>query len=207
MKNEYRTVKNESSDEFVEKKSKFIGYIKPVKAQDEAVEFIEKIRKKHWDATHNVYAYILRENSVERFSDDGEPQGTAGIPVIEVLKKENLTDCAVVVTRYFGGTMLGAGGLVRAYSKSAKIAVDAGVPIIVNLCAIADINCDYSFYGKLSSLIPDNGAVILDTEFTDDVRVSFAVKNDEFEKIRKLIIDSSNGRYDCEKTGEKYSVL
>lgn len=207
MKNEYRTVKNEASDEFVEKKSKFIGYIKPVRKQEEAIEFIEKIRKKHWDATHNVYAYILRENSVERFSDDGEPQGTAGIPVIDVLKKENLTDCVVVVTRYFGGTMLGAGGLVRAYSRSAKIAVDAGVPIIVSLCATAEVSCDYSFYGKLSSLIPDNNAVILDTEFADDVKVSFIVKNDDYEKIRNLIIDSSNGRFDCEKTGEKYFVL
>ena len=111
---EYRTIKNESQDEFVVKKSRFIGYVKPVKTVEEAQEFISAIKTKHWDATHNVYAYVLRDGGVRRFSDDGEPQGTAGIPSLDVLIKENVVDCCVVVTRYFGGIMLGAGGLVRA---------------------------------------------------------------------------------------------
>ncbi len=108
----YKTIKNESSDEFIVKKSRFIGYVRPVKTQQEALDFISEIKTKHWDATHNVYAYVLREGGVRRFSDDGEPQGTAGIPSLDVLLKEEVTDCCVVVTRYFGGIMLGAGGLV-----------------------------------------------------------------------------------------------
>ena len=125
----YKTVKNDANAEFIEKKSRFIGYCRPVKSQDEAVNFINEIRSIHRQATHNVYAYILREDNIMRYSDDGEPAGTAGVPVLEVLKKENLTDIAVVVTRYFGGVLLGAGGLVRAYGKSAKLGVDAAVRI------------------------------------------------------------------------------
>ena len=207
MTEEYRTLKMEASDEFIEKKSRFIGYAKPVKTQQEANDFIETIRKKHWDATHNVYAYVLRENMTKRFSDDGEPQGTAGIPVIDVLNKEDLTDCVVVVTRYFGGTLLGAGGLVRAYSHSAKIAVDAAGISTVNLCFAGEIVCDYSFYGKLASLIPENGGIILNTDFAENVKVEFAVKKSSFDILRDLVIDSSNGKFDCEKTGEFYSDL
>ena len=114
---EYITVKNSGEDEFVEKRSRFIGYCKPVKTQDEAVSFINEIRSKHWDATHNVYAYVLSDGQIMRYSDDGEPQGTAGVPVLDVIKKMGIVDVVVVVTRYFGGIMLGAGGLVRAYSK------------------------------------------------------------------------------------------
>ena len=113
---EYKTVEKENNDEFIEKKSRFIGYIKPVKTQEEAVEFINSIKSRHWDATHNVYAYVLRENNIQRYSDDGEPSGTAGVPVLDVLLKNELVDVCVVVTRYFGGTMLGAGGLVCASS-------------------------------------------------------------------------------------------
>lgn len=207
MTDEYRTVECEASDEFVEKKSRFIGYIKPVKTQQEALDFIETIRKKHWDATHNVYAYVLRENMTKRFSDDGEPQGTAGIPVIEVLNKEDLTDCAVVVTRYFGGTMLGAGGLVRAYSHAAKIAVDAGGISVVSLCESGEIVCDYSFYGKLTSLVPEKGGVITDTQFADNVKVVFSIRKADFLTLKAAVIDSSNGRFDCEKTGEFYADL
>ena len=127
---EYKTIKEASSDEFIVKKSRFIGYVKPVKTQEEALEFINEIKTKHWDATHNVHAYCLREGGIRRFSDDGEPQGTAGIPSLDVLLKEEVVDCCVVVTRYFGGIMLGAGGLVRAYSHGAKIALDADDQII-----------------------------------------------------------------------------
>ncbi len=122
---EYITIKEFATDDFVEKKSRFIGYIMPVKTEQEATDFITKISKKHHDATHNVYAYILRDGQVKRYSDNGEPQGTAGIPVLDVLQKEGLVDICIVVTRYFGGVMLGAGGLVRAYSHCASIAVRA----------------------------------------------------------------------------------
>ena len=123
---QYRTIRAAASAEFVEKRSRFIGYISPVTTQEDAAAFIDSIRSKHWDATHNVPAYIIREGNICRFSDDGEPQGTAGMPALNVLQKEGLTDCVLVVTRYFGGILLGGGGLVRAYSHAAKIAVDAG---------------------------------------------------------------------------------
>ena len=110
---EYKTVEFESKDEFIEKKSRFIGYVKPVKTQEEATEFINAIKSKHWDATHNVSAYVLRDNNIQRSSDDGEPSGTAGVPTLDVLLKEGIVDTCVVVTRYFGGTLLGAGGLIR----------------------------------------------------------------------------------------------
>ena len=118
----YRTIRTAASAEFVEKKSRFIGHICPVTTQEEANEFIRQKKSEYWDATHNVYAYVLREGQTRRYSDDGEPQGTAGIPTLDVLLKEDLTDCVVVVTRYFGGTLLGTGGLVRAYSHGSKIA-------------------------------------------------------------------------------------
>lgn len=116
---EYKTLRAPASDEFTEKRSRFIGYAQPVSTQVEAAAFIERIKKQHHDATHNVFAYLLREGQLERYSDDGEPQGTAGIPVLDVLRKQGVTNCAVVVTRYFGGILLGAGGLVRAYSHAA----------------------------------------------------------------------------------------
>ena len=123
---EYKTIKKRASDEFIEKKSRFIGYIAPVETEDEAIAFINEIRTKHRDATHNVYAYSLRAGQVKRASDDGEPQGTGGVPMLNVLNGNELVDVCCVVTRYFGGTLLGVGGLVRAYTEGAKIAVAAG---------------------------------------------------------------------------------
>ena len=121
---EYTTILDRAEDEFVERKSRFIGAIAPVETEEEALDFIAQIKHQHRDATHNTYAYVLK-NGVKRYSDDGEPQGTAGVPMLDCLEKEGLVDVAVVVTRYFGGILLGAGGLVRAYSHGAKIAVDA----------------------------------------------------------------------------------
>ena len=136
----YITVKGNDQDEFVEKRSRFIGYIKHVETEKEATDFIAEIRTKHWDATHNVYAYVLRENGTMRYSDDNEPQGTAGIPVLDVLKKSEVTDVVVVVTRYFGGVLLGGGGLVRAYSHSASIALKKiGVVTSETGAAVRDI--------------------------------------------------------------------
>ncbi|MEG1179529.1 MAG: YigZ family protein, partial [Oscillospiraceae bacterium] len=151
----YRTIKYASSDEYIIKRSRFIGYATPVATQEQAIEFINSIKSKHWDATHNVYAYVLKDGQTRRYSDDGEPQGTAGMPVLDVLLKEELFDCAVVVTRYFGGIMLGAGGLVRAYSHSAKIAVDAIAIIEISLCVNSRLKCGYTYYGRVSSLISE----------------------------------------------------
>lgn len=192
---EYKTVEKEASDFFIEKKSKFIGYAKPVKTQEEAVEFISKIKSKHWDATHNVYAYVLRENNIQRYSDDGEPSGTAGVPVLDVMLKESLVDVCVVATRYFGGTLLGAGGLVRAYSHTSKIALEAAGIITMAQCSVMSAEVDYSFYDRLNILLSDFSAVILNTSFSDKVCVEFSVKENTVDSLNSKLIDVSNGKY------------
>lgn len=192
---EYKTVEKEASDFFIEKKSKFIGYAKPVKTQEEAVDFISKIKSKHWDATHNVYAYVLRENNIQRYSDDGEPSGTAGVPVLDVMLKESLVDVCVVATRYFGGTLLGAGGLVRAYSHTSKIALEAAGIITMAQCSIMSAEVDYSFYDRLNILLSDFSAVILNTSFSDKVCVEFSVKENIVDLLNAKLIDVSNGKY------------
>lgn len=205
--NSYKTVRTASSDEYIVKKSRFIGHIMPVTTQEQALEFIASVNKKHWDATHNVYAYIIRETGVKRYSDDGEPQGTAGIPVLDVLEKTGITDCAVVVTRYFGGIMLGAGGLVRAYSHSASIAVAAGGIVTRAMCARLKVTCDYYFYGKLSSLVPENGGVIEDTIFEDNVTLIFRMPLELVNGFDAKLIDVSNGKYRTEKTDEFFADI
>lgn len=192
---EYKTVEKEASDFFIEKKSKFIGYAKPVKTQEEALEFISKIKSKHWDATHNVYAYVLRENNIQRYSDDGEPSGTAGVPVLDVMLKESLADVCVVATRYFGGTLLGAGGLVRAYSHTSKIALEAAGIITMAQCSVMSAEVDYSFYDRLNILLSDFSAVILNTSFSDKVCVEFSVKENIVDLLNAKLIDVSNGKY------------
>lgn len=192
---EYKTVEKEASDFFIEKKSKFIGYAKPVKTQEEAVEFISEIKSKHWDATHNVYAYVLRENNIQRYSDDGEPSGTAGVPVLDVMLKESLVDVCVVATRYFGGTLLGAGGLVRAYSHTSKIALEAAGIITMAQCSVMSAEVDYSFYDRLNILLSGFSAVILDTSFSDKVCVEFSVKENIVDLLNAKLIDVSNGKY------------
>ncbi len=192
---EYKTVEKEASNFFIEKKSKFIGYAKPVKTQEEAVEFISEIKSKHWDATHNVYAYVLRENNIQRYSDDGEPSGTAGVPVLDVMLKESLVDVCVVATRYFGGTLLGAGGLVRAYSHTSKIALEAAGIITMAQCSVMSAEVDYSFYDRLNILLSDFSAVILDTSFSDKVCVDFSVKENTVDFLNAKLIDVSNGKY------------
>lgn len=192
---EYKTVEKEASDFFIEKKSKFIGYAKPVKTQEDALEFISEIKSKHWDATHNVYAYVLRENNIQRYSDDGEPSGTAGVPVLDVMLKESLVDVCVVATRYFGGTLLGAGGLVRAYSHTSKIALEAAGIITMAQCSVMSAEVDYSFYDRLNILLSDFSAVILNTSFSDKVCVEFSVKENIVDLLNAKLIDVSNGKY------------
>ena len=149
---EYKTIARRCEARFIEKKSEFIGYLCPVQTEEQAVAFIEEIRAMHRKATHNCYAYILRENNAARHSDDGEPGGTAGVPIYEVLRKEGLTDVCCVVTRYFGGVLLGAGGLVRAYTKGAKDAVDAAqIKCMAEAVKLA-VTVDYGLYGRLAQV-------------------------------------------------------
>ena len=200
----YKTVAGRKSAEYIVKKSRFIGHAAPVKTQQEALDFINEIKSEYWDATHNVYAYVLSENNVSRYSDDGEPQGTAGVPSLDVLKKEELVDTAVVVTRYFGGIMLGAGGLVRAYSHTAKLAVDAAEIITMAQCALCDCQTDYNFYGRLVPLLHAHGAKVSNVDFAVGVNVSFSIRADGFEKLNAEIIDLSNGRFSAETLGEEF---
>lgn len=204
---EYKTVEFEADDYFIEKKSKFIGYVKPVKTSEEAIEFINSIKSKHWDATHNVYAYVLKENNIQRYSDDGEPSGTAGVPVLDVLLKENLVDVCVVATRYFGGTLLGAGGLVRAYSHTSKIAVDAGNIITMAECSVLTVKVDYSFYDRMNILLNDFGASIIDTQFADFIEIKFAIKQDLQETLQLKLTDLSNGKYNLVYVGSQFAKI
>ena len=187
----YKTVEFQSSDEFIEQRSKFIGYVKPVQTEQQALDFINEKRQKHWDATHNVYAYVLRDGNIQRYSDDGEPHGTAGVPTLDVIVKSGVTDVVVVVTRYFGGILLGAGGLVRAYTKGAKIALEAGNIITMESCYTAVLECDYNQYGKISGLIPSNNGVIDNTNFTDKVEIEYHISPENFTKFQKQLADTT----------------
>ncbi len=202
---EYRTVEREAADEFIEKKSRFIGYVKPVKTQEEAVSFINEIKSKHWDATHNVSAYVLRENNIQRSSDDGEPSGTAGVPVLDVLLKEGVVDACVVVTRYFGGTLLGAGGLIRAYSHSSKIALEAGGIITMAPCVIAEILVDYSFYDRANNLLSSYGTNLENSEFAENIKLTFTIKESFYEAFNDELTDISQGKYKAEIIGRKFA--
>ncbi len=204
MNTDYKTVKIESSDEFTEKRSRFIGYVKPVKTEAEAAEFINSIRSKHWDARHNVYAYSLREGNIKRYSDDGEPSGTAGMPVLDVITKNEVYDVCVVVTRYFGGVLLGTGGLVRAYSQGSKIALEAGQVVLMQNCLVCSLTCSYNQYGKISSLIPDNGGVIDDSVFETDVKLSFHIKPDGLPALNKKLADLTSGEVQAISDSEQY---
>ena len=200
----YKTIKNEAQDEFVERRSKFIGYIKPVQEEQEAIDFINKKKRIHWDATHNVYAYILQNGQIKRYSDDGEPQGTAGIPVLDVLQKAEIVDAVVVVTRYFGGILLGGGGLVRAYSHGASIAVNAGGIITMEKSLKVTLSCDYNQYGKLSGVVPLFGGNIYNSEFTDCVGLEFYLPKDKYESFTKELADITCGSVEAEIIGEEW---
>ena len=205
--NSYFTVKNETDTEYEIKRSRFIGYIKPVKTKEEAESFIASVKQKHWDARHNVFAYKIREGNYKRYSDDGEPQGTAGVPVLDVIEKNDLTDVCIVVTRYFGGILLGGGGLVRAYSHTASLSAEKAEKIEMSLCVCFNLKCDYSFYGKVNSLLGDGGAVIEDSGFFDEVVVSGYVPQERFKSLDAKIVEASAGAYKLTETDKKYAEI
>lgn len=203
--NSYKTIRAASQDEYIVKKSRFIGHIMPVTTQEQALDFIAKVSKKHWDATHNVYAYVLRENNIQRYSDDGEPSGTAGVPMLDVLLKEHLVDVCVVGTRYFGGTMLGAGGLVRAYSHTSKIAVEAGNIITMAQCAVMEVCVDYSFYDRMNIILSEFNANIESTDFADNVKITFSIKEHLQQSLQDKLTDISNGKYIIKYLSSKFA--
>lgn len=207
MAKDYKTVLEYASDEFVEKRSRFIGYCKPVKTEQEAIDFINEKRSEHWNATHNVYAYSLREGNIKRYSDDGEPSGTAGMPVLDVIVKNEIFDVVVVVTRYFGGVLLGTGGLVRAYSHGSKIALEAAKPVIMQNCLVCETRCAYNQYGKVSSLIMGLGADVDDTVFESDVLVKFHIKPDLLGTLIKKLADATSGEVVTQQTDKQYFAV
>ena len=206
MQEEYTTVRGEASAETIEKKSRFIATVKPVETEEEAALFLNALRQKYWDATHNVYAYIVRDRNIQRYSDDGEPSGTAGVPVLDLLKKEGLTDVIVVVTRYFGGTLLGTGGLVHAYSKSAKAGVQAAGLLNMLLCSEMRLKCDYTMLGKVQNEIAKWRTLADEIEYTDDVVIPLYIPVGIEEAFEKSMTDRTNGRITINKGGLVYKA-
>jgi uncharacterized YigZ family protein len=195
MRKEYLTVSGEAAAELEEKKSRFIATVKPCVGEDEAHAFINSLKARYWNASHNVYAYyICNDNILQKFSDDGEPSGTAGLPVLEAIKKPGVQDTAVVVTRYFGGTLLGASGLARAYGKCAAMGIEAAGIVRRLLCVEAGIALDYSLLGKVQAIIASKGYQIKDTVYAQDVDICLFVPVDEFDEFSALLTEATNAR-------------
>lgn len=203
MIEEYKTIAEKATASFTEKKSEFIGNIAPVKTEEEAAAFIEEIRKQHRKATHNCYAYILRNNNIGRHSDDGEPGGTAGAPMFEVLKKEGLSDVCCVVTRYFGGILLGAGGLVRAYGNGVKIAVDAAKIKLIKTARRLIFTIDYSLYGKIGALLSQYDVRVQGEDFGAEVTVTLCIHNERAEEFKAKLTDICFGRVEIRDLGKE----
>ena len=204
LSEQYTTVRHEAHVEFEEKRSLFIGHAIHVDSEEEALAFIKQIKKKYSDATHNCFAYLLGDGSVARYSDDGEPQGTAGMPMLETIRKSGVCDVCVVVTRYFGGILLGAGGLVRAYSHSTSIAIAGAESVTYVPYAVYELRCGYSEYQKYSNLLAGASAVIDSTDFAADVCLRFAVKREASEKLLKKIQEVGYGKDIPTEIGERF---
>jgi len=203
----YITLEREASASFIEKKSEFIGYACPCKTEQEALDFIAKIRKKHADAKHNVYAYQIKENNIARFTDDGEPQGTAGMPVLDIIKKTGFTDACIVVTRYFGGILLGTGGLVRAYSHAAKLAVEAAHVITYERFITCEVICDYTDYDRIRASYQNVGLMVDGVDFAADVTQRLAIRAPEYENFCAALTELTNGAVLIDTTGDRFDFL
>lgn len=200
----YKTVRKLNNITFTERRSEFIAYLCPVHTNDEAVQFINEIKALHRKATHNVYAYILRDNNITRYSDDGEPQGTAGVPVLDILQKNGLTDVCCVVTRYFGGILLGGGGLVRAYSTSAKLAVDEADIMDMQECYRIEFSMDYNLYSKVAYFLPQYEVKELSSRFEDNISLELLVKEEFFEPLKAKLTDVSNGKIEITESDKLF---
>jgi uncharacterized YigZ family protein len=200
----YTTVAHEGVAEFEEKKSVFIGHCARVTTEEEAAAYVKQLKKQYADARHNVWAYLLRGGIVARYSDDGEPQGTAGVPVLDVLRKSGAEDVCMVVTRYFGGILLGAGGLVRAYSHTAGLALEEAQIITYERYDEVCLTCSYSDYQKLSAELPKFGAIVDGTDFADDVVLKFALKQGQTATLLERIREMSAGKIVPSITGTRF---
>lgn len=205
---EYLAVAEGGQDEIIEKKSRFIGYTASVQTEDEAAAFIEGIRKKHYDARHCCYAYSigLDNQPLLRFSDDGEPQGTAGKPILEVVQGSGVRNICIAVVRYFGGTLLGTGGLVRAYTDAAKAGLEASVIRQRRRLVEAELSAEYPDLGRLQYLIGNADAEVTDTVYTERVLVKVRVYAPVYDRFVKTVTEATAGRVCVEKRGEVFSL-
>lgn len=200
MLQKYRTVYEGNEAEIVEKKSRFIAQVRPIRDEEEALAFIESVRKTFWDARHHCFAYVIGERcEVQRCSDDGEPQGTAGKPMLDVLMGEELHDTVVVVTRYFGGTLLGTGGLVRAYQGATKAGIAASTVITKYQGYSYRIDTDYTGLGKIQYILGQRGLKITDTEYTEKVGLKVLIPVEEEQAVVAELIEGTNGQAVIEK--------
>lgn len=193
-------------DEFYEKKSHFIGRVWPVETEEDALEKIQQMKKQHYDATHNCWAYIIRDGAV-RFSDDGEPGGTAGMPMLQVLQREGLQNIVCVVTRYFGGILLGAGGLVRAYTKGAKIAVDAAGKSIKRVWTVVYVPCPYPFYERVRLEVSAFGGIIRQTDFGAEVELELLFPQEKTNEFLERLTDLTSGTVEGMEIGQEYRAF
>ena len=200
----YTTLRAEGCSRFEDRKSVFLGYARPATTEEEAIAFIEAVRKKYPDARHHVYAYSLRNNSTARFSDDREPQGTAGLPVLDTLRKADIKDAVIVVVRYFGGTLLGTGGLVRAYSAAAQDAVKDAEVIVYDMYSCLDITVSYSDHGRIGALLEEWGFRIEDTVYDECVTLCGKILCRNEDPFIKALADTTCGRCRIEKKEEKF---
>ena len=204
LSDSFTTLAGEARVEFEEKRSLFIGHALRVDSEEEAQSFIKKIKKEYNDATHNVFAYSINKGIIARYSDDGEPQGTSGMPTLDAIRKSGVDNACVVITRYFGGTLLGAGGLVRAYSHTASLALDAAGIVTYEPYGEYALECGYSEYQRYSAYLSEVAAVIDDTVFEVQVTVRFAVKRSVGDEVSKKITEMSYGRDVPKLVGERY---
>ena len=193
-------------EEFVEKKSRFIGRIWPVETEEEALQRIQEMKKKHYDATHNCWAYIIRDGAV-RFSDDGEPGGTAGMPMLQVLQREALYNVVCVVTRYFGGILLGAGGLVRAYTKGAKIAVDAAGKSMKRVWTALYLPCPYSYYERVKLAVADFDGLIRKTDYGAEIELEVLFPEGRTQAFLTHLRDMTSGTVEAMEIGQEYRAF
>lgn len=203
---EYLVPTGFGEDEFIEKKSRFIGRVWPVETEEEALSKIQQMKKQHYDATHNCWAYIIHGGAV-RFSDDGEPGGTAGMPMLQVLQREGLHNIVCVVTRYFGGILLGAGGLVRAYTKGAKIAVDAAGKSIKRVWTVLYVPCPYSFYERVKLEIDAFGGILRSTEFGAEVDMEILFPEANAQPFLSRLTDLTSGTVEGMEVGQEYRAM
>lgn len=203
---EYLVPSEYGEDEFIEKKSRFIGRIWPVETEEEALARIQEMKKKHYDATHNCWAYIIRDGAV-RFSDDGEPGGTAGMPMLQVLQREGLFNAVCVVTRYFGGILLGAGGLVRAYTKGAKIAVDAAGKSMKRVWTVLYVPCPYSFYERVRLEAEGFGGIVRKADFGAEVELELLFPEAKTQEFLDRLTDMTAGTVESMEIGQGYRAF